>query len=288
MRKGILTMAWCFGLLAVVFASKPAYGAVEGMTLEEMVKEADIIVIGKTVDVTSRWESGGRVSMYTYVTFEVERYIKGKSVGDVIVIKHAGGAAEIPIPDEPGIVTLPSGQTIEFTEEDIRRYEELGWDTITVGEWVEDSPVFATGYRELLLLKKDGSKFDGKPVFGVVGAFQGKYTIIEDKVFWNPGGSSLWGSTMDIEINLRRLRRKLGRDDIDAKKALELIRKMDIDEMIEYGVSYEIIDNLKIFLKDFEPHSVSPLDELLDRIREIMTTGVIQTSWGKVKSFVSR
>jgi len=55
--------------------------------------------------------------------------------------------------------------------------------------------------------------------------------------------------------------------------------------MIEYGVSYEIIDNLKIFLKDYEPHSVSPLDELLDRIREIMTTGVIQTSWGKVKFF---
>ncbi|HDH99616.1 MAG TPA: hypothetical protein ENF74_01355, partial [Firmicutes bacterium] len=105
-------MAWCFGLLAVVLASKPAYGAVEGMTLEEMVKEADIIVIGKTVDVASRLESerSGRISTmygpgcYTYVTFEVERYIKGEPVSDVIVIKHAGGEVELPIPDEPGVV----------------------------------------------------------------------------------------------------------------------------------------------------------------------------------------
>ena len=41
-------MTWCVCILAVIFVLTPAYGAVEEMTLEEMVKDADIIV-------TRRW-----------------------------------------------------------------------------------------------------------------------------------------------------------------------------------------------------------------------------------------
>jgi len=241
--------------------------------LEEMVKEADIIVIGKTVDVASRLESerSGRISTmygpgcYTYVTFEVERYIKGEPVSDVIVIKHAGGEVELPIPDEPGVVELPFGSTIltiEVTEEDIEYYKEQkekfgdAYPAFVVSYWCEDTPTFVIGYRELLLLKRDGSTFEGKPVFYVVGAFQGKYTIVDGKAIQSDG----YGLTMEIFISSKRA--EMG------------------DESSRFELNYPFLQEI--------PSFVFPLDELLDRIEEIIATGVIQTSWGKVKSFVSR
>ncbi|HID11725.1 MAG TPA: hypothetical protein EYP17_10565 [Candidatus Latescibacteria bacterium] len=228
-----------------------------------MVKEADIIVIGKTVDATSRWETerSGQVFLYTYVTFEVERYIKGKSAGDVIVIKHAGGAVEIPIPDEPGVIELPSGFTREVTEEDIEYYKGLkekfgdAYPAFIVGQLRSDSPTFVVGYRELLFLKRGGT-FEGKPVFGVVGAFQGKYTIVEGKAVVD------WGHGLTMEIFILSKRAELG--DEGSKRELER----------------RFYDYPKI-PKD----EVPSLEELLDRIEEIMSTGVIQTSWGKVKFF---
>ncbi|MCK5380612.1 MAG: hypothetical protein KAJ81_04015 [Candidatus Latescibacteria bacterium] len=154
MRKHIFMALWCFALC--LCASVPTEGSFifmsfEFVPFEEMVQEADLIVIGKVADITCRRIEDANIFIRTYVTFEVEETMKGTSAGDVIVIEFEGGAVKKPDSDEYVVIS------------------------------VSDTPSFFVGNRDVLFLRiSHGHHFDDKPVFYVAGAF-GKYGIAGDK-----------------------------------------------------------------------------------------------------------
>src|SRR5659263_321880 len=64
-------------LLFILFAATPVVLALMAkMSVEDLTKEADVIVIGDIKEVESRW-SLGRTPINTYVTLSVEKNIKG-------------------------------------------------------------------------------------------------------------------------------------------------------------------------------------------------------------------
>jgi len=86
--------------------------------LEDLVNQADLIVVGRIGSLSSQWNPE-HTHIFTNVGVEVERVIKGAAGGEV-VIKAPGGTAE-------GIT-----------------------------EWISDAPSFAVGERALLFLKSEG------------------------------------------------------------------------------------------------------------------------------------
>ncbi len=92
------------------------------MSLEELVKEADIIAIGDIREVVGKW-APGRTTMYSYSTLSVNRYIKGVSGLKTLTIISEGGT-----------------QGSLFVR-------------------VEDSPIFMDDEQVLVFLKKSGDDF---------------------------------------------------------------------------------------------------------------------------------
>ena len=79
---------------------------VRQLTLEEMIKAADRIFVGKCLSVESRRDERGVPA--TYATFQVIERIKGK-LGDTITIKQFGGAP-------PGVLKIPGMPTYQAGE----------------------------------------------------------------------------------------------------------------------------------------------------------------------------
>jgi len=100
--------------------SQGTAGLVVKLTLEQLAAEADSILVGKVVNITSYQEGKGNI--YTRVTLSVEQSIKGKTGGEV-VIRVPGGEL--------------NGQTM----------------------WVEDTPSFQLGERAVVFLDKGGGTF---------------------------------------------------------------------------------------------------------------------------------
>ena len=63
---------------------------VEAMTLDEMSQRAEAIVVGRVMGSRAEWNAP-RTRIYTYVTFEVERFLKGGAGDREITIRLWGG-----------------------------------------------------------------------------------------------------------------------------------------------------------------------------------------------------
>jgi len=110
-------------LLFILFAATPVVSALmQKISVEDLTKEADVIVIGDIKEVESRW-SQGRTPINTYVTLSVENYIKGGEGQETLTIITQGGSK---------------------------------WG-FTV--WVEDAPDFTKNEKVLVFLKKAGREF---------------------------------------------------------------------------------------------------------------------------------
>ncbi|VVB55941.1 Uncharacterised protein [uncultured archaeon] len=110
-------------LLFILFAATPVVSALMvKMSVEDLTKEADVIVIGDIKDVESRW-SQERTPINTYVMLSVENYIKGGEGQETLTIITQGGSK---------------------------------WG-FTV--WVEDAPDFTKNEKVLVFLKKAGREF---------------------------------------------------------------------------------------------------------------------------------
>ncbi len=94
----------------------------EKMSLEDLTREADVILIGNIVDVDSKWGLE-RDKIYTYSTVSVERYIKGGTGEEKLTIISEGG--------------------------------RIG----TLFIWVEDTPTFLKDETVLVFLKKSGKEY---------------------------------------------------------------------------------------------------------------------------------
>jgi hypothetical protein len=104
--------------LAVVLltASVPANAAtVEAMTLEEMAQRADFIFVGRAVDSRADWNVQ-RTRIYTYTTFQVERFIKGGTGGgsgeEQVTLRLWGGELGPMRSIVPGTPQFASGEEV--------------------------------------------------------------------------------------------------------------------------------------------------------------------------------
>lgn len=77
-------------LMAAGSTRSAAAATVEAMTLEQMARRADAIFIGKAVGSRTEWNVE-RTRIYTYVTFEVERFLKGGAGEREMTIRLLGG-----------------------------------------------------------------------------------------------------------------------------------------------------------------------------------------------------
>jgi hypothetical protein len=68
--------------------SKSVSGLVEKLTLDDLAARADLVLLGKAVDVTGHEEASGNV--YTLVTFSVEQFFKGETANQVVVSVPGG------------------------------------------------------------------------------------------------------------------------------------------------------------------------------------------------------
>lgn len=86
-------MRWllCGIVLAIVVSAMPAHAAtVEAMTLQEMAQRADFIFIGRAVSSHADWNVR-RTQIYTYTTFQVERFLKGGTGSEQVTLRLWGG-----------------------------------------------------------------------------------------------------------------------------------------------------------------------------------------------------
>ena len=108
-------------LFFILFAATPIVLALmQKISVEDLTKEADVIVIGDVKEVESVWSLP---TIYTYSTLSAEKYIKGGEGQERLTIITQGGSK---------------------------------WG-LTV--WVEDTPVFTKNEKVLVFLKKAGHEY---------------------------------------------------------------------------------------------------------------------------------
>lgn len=109
-------------LLLILFAVTPTVSALMvKISVEDLTREADVIIIGDIKEVESRWNLW-RTMVYTYSTVSVEKYIKGTGHETLTIITEGGTVGDYWV-------------------------------------WVEDVPVFTKNETVLVFLKKAGREF---------------------------------------------------------------------------------------------------------------------------------
>lgn len=109
-------------LLLILLAVTPIVSAsMIKRSVEDLTKEADVIVIGDIKEVESRWNFW-RTEIHTYSTVSVEKYIKGTGSETLTIITEGGTAGDLVV-------------------------------------WVEDTPFFTKNEKVLVFLKKAGREF---------------------------------------------------------------------------------------------------------------------------------
>ena len=137
----LVGMVFLFG--TAILPGFKAVALVVEKDVEQLTREADLILTGKVKSIESRWNEE-RTLIYTYVTISVKQYAKAISSQEQvreIVVRVRGG--------------------------------EVG----DIGLRVSDTPQFREGEEVFLFLRSEEV-----PLFSVAGLFQGKYTIEEGRV----------------------------------------------------------------------------------------------------------
>ncbi len=83
-------MARILACLLLFPAARAAASTVVAMTLEQMSERAESIFLGRVTGTRTDWNAE-RTRIYTYVTFEVDRYLKGGTGSKVATVRLLGG-----------------------------------------------------------------------------------------------------------------------------------------------------------------------------------------------------
>lgn len=100
-------------ILGAVAISRPPVEAstVVAMNLEQMTDRADLIFTGRVIGTRAEWNAQ-RTRIYTYVTFQVDRYLKGGSDAEVATIRLLGGRVGPYIAVLPGTPQFGMGEDV--------------------------------------------------------------------------------------------------------------------------------------------------------------------------------
>lgn len=107
------------------------------VSLDELAAEATVVAVGRCAEVRAEWNAD-RTLIYTRATFEIERSVPERPVGDRLVVRALGGTVG------------------------------------PISQAVVDGPRFAVGERDLLLL---GDADDEPGVYRILGLSHGKIPI---------------------------------------------------------------------------------------------------------------
>jgi hypothetical protein len=102
--------------MAIIVAVTTAWtdleaATVEPMSMDEMAQRAEMIFVGRVIGSRADWNTQ-RTRIYTYVTFEVERFIKGGGGDRQITIRLWGGRVGGFTAVVPGTPQFTSGEEV--------------------------------------------------------------------------------------------------------------------------------------------------------------------------------
>lgn len=106
----VCTLSMVWGALALSIGSSEA-GTVLAMNLEQMTDRADMIFTGRVVGKRAEWNTQ-RTRIYTYVTFEIEAYLKGGSDARVATVRLLGGQVGRYLAHLPGTPQFGMGEDV--------------------------------------------------------------------------------------------------------------------------------------------------------------------------------
>lgn len=104
------TVVLAFAALALVTASIAAATTVEKMSLKDLAKKSDAIVLARVEDETARYEANKEI--FTYVTLRVLEPVKGPKKDEVITIRQIGGTVGTIASIVPGTPKFTKGEEV--------------------------------------------------------------------------------------------------------------------------------------------------------------------------------
>ena len=125
--KKIMLTSFVF-LLFTLFTITPVVSALMiKISVEDLTREADVIIIGDIKEVESRWNPG-RTMIYTYSTLYVEKYVKGGEEQKTLTIITEGGTVDdssVWVEDVP--IFTKNETVLVFLKQDEHGFTVVGW-----------------------------------------------------------------------------------------------------------------------------------------------------------------
>lgn len=104
------TVVLAIAALAMITASYAAATTVEKMSLRDLAKKSDAIVLARVEDESARYESNKEI--FTYITLRVLEPVKGPKKDDVITIRQLGGTVDNIASIVPGTPVFRKGEEV--------------------------------------------------------------------------------------------------------------------------------------------------------------------------------
>ena len=104
------TVVLAIAALAMITASYAAATTVEKMSLKDLAKKSDAIVLARVEDETARYDANKEI--YTYITLRVLEPVKGPKKDDVITIRQIGGTVDKIASIVPGTPSFQKGEEV--------------------------------------------------------------------------------------------------------------------------------------------------------------------------------
>ena len=113
-----------FGIaaLALLGATYAAATTVQKMSLRDLAKKSDAIVLARVEDETARYDANKEI--YTYITLRVLEPVKGPKKDEVVTIRQLGGTVDKIASIVPGTPTFRKGEEVVvfLTGKDVAGY----------------------------------------------------------------------------------------------------------------------------------------------------------------------
>lgn len=104
------TVVLALAALAMITASYAAATTVEKMSLRDLAKKSDAIVLARVEDQSARYEANKEI--FTYITLRVLEPVKGPKKDDVITIRQLGGTVDQIASIVPGTPNFKKGEEV--------------------------------------------------------------------------------------------------------------------------------------------------------------------------------
>lgn len=104
------TVVLAIAALAMITASYAAATTVEKMSLRDLAKKSDAIVLARVEDQSARYEANKEI--FTYITLRVLEPVKGPKKDDVITIRQLGGTVDNIASIVPGTPNFKKGEEV--------------------------------------------------------------------------------------------------------------------------------------------------------------------------------